>query len=78
MKCPYCGSELSYRADTFDMLTKKVVAVCHNNCCPIGYLVFVAYAVSLKRALKKANKMVMKRYSLTKKVQGINDPSTGD
>ena len=77
MKCPYCGGELSYRADDFGM-EKKVVASCHNMRCSYGYNADVAYALTLKRAMRKANKMIMRRYTLTKKVQAMNDPATGD
>lgn len=82
MKCPYCGDRLFYSAEPFG-LQKVVVVSCRKLNCPHSYIVHVAFAFRLKRAVKKAEKNLLKSYEISKKVElfnmeAMNDLSTSD
>lgn len=81
MKCPYCGEKLSYEATTFG-LQKVAVVACKKLACPNGYVPYVAFAYSLKRAAKKAEKELLKSHNLSKEleamVEAMNDPAASN
>lgn len=77
MKCPYCGGKLSYEAEPFG-LQKVAVVSCQELNCPNGYIAHVAYSYSLERAVRKAEKKLLKCHKLFKALESMDDPSTGD